>query len=148
METGKIEDDVTDLDDEHQIHTAENVNVDPDNVVDIVQRTRLAQLLNRSPLDKDELRLMDDLAKTSLTQKRIQADKESSDASGELAKALGNVLISGITLAKEPTEETVEKVLPALESEEIDKFEISPELITDKQEDISLEEIMKAPDLK
>lgn len=148
METGKIEDDVVDLDDEHQIHTRESVDVEADNVIDIVQRTRMSQLLNGAPLDKDEMALMRDLNSDAFKQKRIVADEKTADASGELAKALGQMLVSGVTLAKDPAETTEEKVLPDLEGEVIDKFKISDELITDKQEDISLETIMKAPDLK
>lgn len=119
----------------------------PDNVVDTVQRLRLSMLLNKQPLDKDEMSLMNDLTRTAQTQQRINVENKQAESDSEIAKSLAEMVTSGISLKRDERNEK-DITPPSMDTTELDAIEVKPELITTQQEEISIDEIMAAEDLK
>ena len=124
-----------------------DLDTTPDNVVDTVQRLRLSMLLNKAPLDKDEMSLMNDLTRTAQTQQRINVENKQAESDSEIAKSLAEMVTSGISLKQSASNEK-DITPPAMDTTELDAIEVKPELITTQQEEISLDEIMAAEDLK
>lgn len=124
-----------------------DLDTTPDNVVDTVQRLRLSMLLNKQPLDKDEMSLMNDLTRTAQTQQRINVENKQAESDSEIAKSLAEMVTSGISLKQSSSNEK-DITPPAMDTTELDAIEVKPELITTQQEEISLDEIMAAEDLK
>lgn len=124
-----------------------DLDTTPDNVVDTVQRLRLSMLLNKAPLDKDEMSLMNDLTRTAQTQQRINVENKQAESDSEIAKSLAEMVTSGISLKQNASNEK-DITPPTMDTTELDIIEVKPELITTQQDEISIDEIMAAEDLK
>lgn len=130
-----------------------DLDVTPDNVIDIVQKQRMALLLTKAPLDKTELKLMDDMAKTSISQKRLSADEKAAESDSALASALAKLIVE----EKNPNrlaDDEVDKSAPVeapdcsdLDSQ-LDNFEFEDGEFNTELENIELETVMAAPALK
>lgn len=91
--------------------TALSTDVDDDNIITFVQQQRLAALPEVFSDVETRLRVLDDLAKTSLGRKRVAVDTANSANSTEMVKAMTDFLTS---VKKDPFEGTGGKRTPAV----------------------------------
>lgn len=124
-----------------------DIDVTPDSVVDAIQRRRMSILMNGAPIDKDELSLMNDLGKTAQTQQRINVENKAVESDSEIAKSLAQMVTSGISLKHAPVANEKDVTPVTMDTSLLDGIEVKDELITDYQEEISLDDIMAADDL-
>lgn len=152
IEDEELDDMLTSEPDHEAEINAADLDVSPDNVIDVVQKQRMAMLLSKSPLDKVELKLMDDMAKTSISQKRLDADADAANSDAALAAALAQVLLEGKNpnVVSETEAVTLPDNLPDTSSldSQLDGFEFDDAEFGTDLEAIDLEEVMAAPALK
>lgn len=117
--------------------------VNPDDMIALVQNKRMEMILDPSLIhSKEHLQLMEHATKTSLTQKRLDVDKEAGDNVGVLASAISKILLDGGSdpfAGQKPVEKEVrELTIPDAElpSVEITSLEMSTELSSVTYEDI------------
>ena len=67
-------------------------NIEPAEVVNVVQQRRMQILMQGTSIDKDELALMRDLAKTAVDNKRIEVDQDLSDSLSEMGRSFMGVV--------------------------------------------------------
>lgn len=132
---------------------ADDMDVTPDNVIDVVQKQRMAMLLSKSPLDKTELKLMDDMAKTSISQKRLSADEKSADSDAALAGALAQLIVDNNNpnrLADSDIDTSQDIKTPDTSDldSQLDNFTFEEGEFGTELENVALEDVMAAPALK
>ena len=126
--------------------------ISPEAVLAAVQRRRMEQLFNHpETLDKVELKLMGDLAKTANDQQRAITDGRNADSDSLVAQAFAAQVArqgSANPYETQPNELKEANVVAQITLDDNDLYDIDEQCLTIGDDAVTLEEVMAAEALK